>query len=451
MLLRLIKYYVFIAGILYFAFWFKVSSEYISLYVVHIITFITYGSILYFISKKGKGFYSKNNLTVLVLLYSLVLVISYNITSYIYNNNLFVFSEADAVTYYYHSLNMASKSISDSIYYYLSYYRVDDLGAVLVSSTLYRIIESKLILNFFYIIVGLITAIGIYRISTHFMSLKYAFICAVSYSLSSFVLWFHASGLKESFMCMLIVLFFDRYYLYLQNKNILHIVYGSLFLAALLLFRPPLTFFALGAIAMGMVLQKRKGLSGAFIIILAFVAFVGLYPVFQSTYDRFLMGGDINRLLMAKQSMIIVSTRFTYATNFLAQLIGPLPTISPDTKELLSFFSPGLIYKVLLSVFFWFGVFYVFKIKKDILYPLIFFAFFEMISLLLILEGLELRKSLPHFFVIYIIAFWFLDKFDMTQAIQSVRSRQKTSTLFSFSSAIVLLIIFIWNIRYGII
>jgi hypothetical protein len=232
----------------------------------------------------------------------------------------------------------------------------------------------------------------------------------------------------------------------------MHLVYGALFLAALLLFRPPLIFFAIGAIAMGMVLQRRKGLSGVFIILLAFAAFAGLYPVFQSTYDRFLMGGDINRLLMAKQAsgMVIGSTRFTYATNFLAQAIGPLPTISPDIKQKLSFYSPSLIYKNLLSVFFWFGVFYVFKIKKDILYPLIFFAFFEMISLLLILEGLELRKSLPHFFIIYIIAFWFLDKFDMTKAIQSVRSRQKIKVLFSFSSVIILFMIFVWNIRYGI-
>jgi hypothetical protein len=73
-----------------------------------------------------------------------------------------------------------------------------------------------------------------------------------------------------------------------------------------------------------------------------------------------------------------------------------------------------------------------------------------MISLLLILEGLELRKSLPHFFIIYIIAFWFLDKFDMTKAIQSVRSRQKIKVLFSFSSVIILFMIFVWNIRYGI-
>lgn len=449
MLNRLITAYFIIALLIYGYFWFSTSSDFVSLYFYHFVVFVFYASTLYFISKKTKGYFTKANLLALVFIVSFIIVYTNNYVSYIYNSNLFVFSEVDAVNYYYHSLNMASRSMSDAISYYLSFYSVEDLGAVLISSTLYRIIESKLFLNFFYIIVGLFTALGIYRISFNFMSVKYAFICSVSYSLSSFVLWFHSSGLKESFMCMLIVLFFDRYYVYLKNKNILQLAYASLFLAALLLFRPALIFFCLGGVGMGLILQRRKGLTGVFVIVLLFAGFIALYPVFESTYNRFLMGGDLNRLLLAKQSMIVGGTQFTYAVNLMAQLIGPLPTISPDVGAgpKLSFYPPGLIFKILLSGCFWLGVYYIFKYKFSLLYPLIFFAFFEMISLLLILEGLELRKSLPHFAMIFIIAFWFLDKYDIAGYFRSKRSRQYHRLILNFYCIVIFIVIMIWNIR----
>lgn len=386
----------------------------------------------------------------IIFVFSLLIVSVYNYTSFLYNDNFFVFSEGDSATYHFHALKMSSKTFENAIAYYLSLYSLEDIGMVLISSTLYRFIASNLILNLFYIFTGLITALGIYRISSNFMSIKYAFICAVTYALSSFVLWFHASGLKESFLCMLIVLFFDRYYQYVQNRLVLHLMSSSLFLLILLFFRPALIFFCIGAVALGIILKKRKGLTGAFLIIIVFIAFMSLSSLFQSTYNRFLPGGDLDQMLMGRDSMIKGSIQFTYAVNLLAQLIGPLPTISPDTKEILSFYSAGLIYKVLLSVMFWFGVFYVFKFKAEMLYPLIFFAFFEMGSLLMIIEGLELRKSIPHFAMIYIIAFWFMDQFDLKKCFVKLKIRQRLQTIFSLSAACIFILILTWNIRYNI-
>lgn len=447
MLLRLNKTYFILAWLLYSFFLFSTSNEFLPLYFLHILTFVAYVFVLADALKKKDDYYSKQNLLSTIFIFSSLIVIVYKYTSYKYNNNFFVFSEADALTYYKISLIMASMSVMESINYYLSYYNIDDLGAVLLTSMLYRFIESILFLNFTYIITGLITAFGIYRISSCFMSLKFAFVCSLAYSTSSFVLWFHSSGLKESAMCMLIVIFFDRYYLYIRKKAFIHLVYASLFLTTLLLFRPALIFFCIGAVVLGLVLQRKKGMSGAIVIILAFASIIGLYPIFESTYDRFLMGGDFNQMLTSKESMIKGSTQFTYAVNLLAQLIGPLPTISPDTKVMLSFFSAGLIYKVLLSILFWAGVHYVFKLKAEMLYPLIFFAFFEMISLLLILEGLELRKSLPHFPMIYIIAFWFMDQYESTENFKDIKIRRRINSLFTLSSIAVFFLILAWNIR----
>lgn len=90
--------------------------------------------------------------------------------------------------------------------------------------------------NLFYIIIGVFSANAIFRICLNFMSRKYSFICALSYSLSSFVVWFHSSGLKESFMCFIVLIFFDRFYLYMKTKFVAHLISSGLSLMVLFFF-----------------------------------------------------------------------------------------------------------------------------------------------------------------------------------------------------------------------
>jgi hypothetical protein len=200
---------------------------------------------------------------------------------------------------------------------------------------------------------------------------------------------------------------------------------------------------------MGVVIQRGKGKKGPLLIILIFASIIVLRPVFKSTFDSFLRGGDINRVIEVKKSenMVKGSVSFTYAVNLLSQLIGPLPTISSGTKAILSFYSPGLIYRVLLASLFWLGAYYVFQLKLDALYPLIFFAFLEMAALLSILEGLELRKSMPHFFVFYVIAFWFMDHYESGKKTIISKNRWKIRMVFSLSSVLAFCLVLAWNIR----
>ena len=401
---------------------------------------------------KWTGFYSEENLLMRVFIYSFLVVTVYNYISYSYNNNFYVFSVADAVTYYQKGSEMASMPFTKSINFFLSFRGIDDLGMPLLSSMLYKICDSILFLNLFNIIFGIISSFCIYRISSHFMRNQYAFLCSFAYSISSFVLWFHSSGLKESFMCMIIVLFYDRFYLYLKEKHIAQLAYASILLISLLLFRPAIIFFCLGSIILSFILQKRKGMKSILAVIMIFILFISLYPFLTPIYDKILRGGNYSQIIEGQESegMVKGSLQFTFLVNLLAQLIGPLPTISPDTRTLLSFYFPGLIYKVLLSIFFWYGIFYLFKKKADLLYPLAFFAIFEMASLLLILEGLELRKSLPHFFVIYIIAFWFMDQYQSPDNFKNEKIRWVIRSSFYLFSGVSFFLILVWNLRNSI-
>ena len=152
-------------------------------------------------------------------------------------------------------------------------------------------------------------------------------------------------------------------------------------------------------------------------------------------------------LIYAKESegMIIGSLSFTYAVNILAQIIGPLPTLISAEKISLTFFASGLIYRVLLAFPFWLGIRYIFKTKSYKIYPLVIFVLMEMMALALLLEGLELRKALPHIPIVFIIAFWFLDKYD-NKIIVFKRSKQ-FKLFFKFSMFLLAMIILFWNFK----
>jgi len=159
------------------------------------------------------------------------------------------------------------------------------------------------------------------------------------------------------------------------------------------------------------------------------------------------MGGGFDMLIYARESqgMIIGSLPFTYSVNILAQLIGPLPTLISENKIMLTFFAPGLIYRVFISFPFWLGVLYIYKKKVYKLYPLVFFVIMEMASLATILEGLELRKSLPHIGLVFIIAFWFMNQYDSKKII--TKKRKKFKLFFKFSIFLLSIIILYWNFK----
>tara|TARA_Y100001958_G_C21245129_1_gene574635 strand:+ start:3573 stop:4694 length:1122 start_codon:yes stop_codon:yes gene_type:complete len=371
------------------------------------------------------------------------------VISYYYNGNFFVFSEADAVFYHEFSQRLTNLSALDALGLFLLYSNFDDFGAILVISTLYKIVTSNLIVNFFYLIIGVFTSILIFRIGRNFMSQKYAFISALAYCTSSYVLWFHASGLKESIMIFLIIFFYDQYYKYVLKKRIFNILLMSFSLFALLLFRPVIIFFILASVFTTLLISRRKSASIIFTIIpfLIFLFYFS-FQFIQELLDRVIGVGGISTMLETKEStgMIKVSLPVTILTNILAGFFGPFASTSPGEKMILSFYSVGLIFKILLSVVFWIGVYYAYKKKVYKIYPLILFVVFESFSLIFILEALELRKSLPHFFAIFVVSFWFLDFLEKKNSF-SIISRKKIFSILSLSYVLLFFLMILWNFK----
>ena len=425
----------------------KISGEYLLINYLALFSFMSYYSMLQLNSSISRiNYENKYFLWLEVFFYSLFFVIFYNTLSYYYSNNFFTFYLADPWGYHIDTIKLVNNpSFTQGVKEYLQEWEVADLGIILLTYPFYLIVQSNLILNFFYIFVGAFTALAIFNISKNFMSSKYAFVGALAYSLSSFTLYFQSTGLKESFMIMITLLTFDFYYRFLKGNKIIHLVLFLIFGSILILFRPAILAIILTSIGVSLFLSNKRGILVKILPYLIVVITIIMWkPI--STMALNYMDGGYEALIYAKEveGMIKGGLPFTYMINTLIQLIGPIP--SPISEKPMQLFdAPGLIYRMLLAFPFWMGVVYVFKTKKYVLYPLTFFVLLEMSALIFLLEGLELRKAIPQIPIIYIIAFWFLDQYD--RKIINFRKRKRFQRFFYTSMSLLFLLMVAWNLR----
>jgi hypothetical protein len=268
----------------------------------------------------------------------------------------------------------------------------------------------------------------------------------MTYCLSSYVIWFHSSALKESLLVMLILAFYASYYGLILDKKPMSLWGVILMPILILLFRPVLSIFCLLSVTLTVVLKRK--LSVPQLIFLFLVVFAGIFylePLINST-DKFLLGGTKSMLEIKEiEGMVKGSVSFTYVVNSLSSMFGPFPTLA-SVKTHLCFYAPGLIFKILLSVIFWFGLIEIVKKREYLLYPMLIFIMLEIGSLTYILEALELRKSLPHFALIYIVAFMFIFNFDHRQ-LNSLKSHLFYKKSFNLIAFFLCVLMIYWNFR----
>lgn len=450
MLAQINKYYIIFCSCIYILLFTKIDVDDYTIYFTNFFSIITFFVLINYLLGKTDSFFNRRNLTILCFLYATFYVFIYNLISYSYRGNFLVFSEIDPLFYHNEAIRFASNTFTNSINYFLRFYLYDDIGIVVVFGFLYKILESNLIVDLFHIVVGLITARAIYRIARYSISKKYSFLCALIYSLSSFTLWFHSSAHKESFMVMIIVLIFDQYYKLQDKITFKNVVIITLLLLTLLLFRPILIFFCIVSFGLALFLKKKMNSATVFLILSIGITFLFSFSFVFDYVSKQLYSGDADMFFAYRDAlgMIKGSVEFTYAVNILASLLGPFPSFNPSQRDLpsLSFLSGGLTFRLLLSVAFLLGSFYIIKLKEKSVYAILFFAAMEMFSLTVIFESLELRKSLPHFPMIYILSFWFLDKLENNEFF-SHSKRECLKRMYGFLFIPLFFIILYWNFR----
>ena len=157
----------------------------------------------------------------------------------------------------------------------------------------------------------------------------------------------------------------------------------------------------------GYVLAQK--LSGFKIVMVStfLILLVGLISVIEEQKNKF-VAEDYATVIAINESegMIKGGVALTLTVNTLSSLIGHFPSINPESKTMLSFFYPGLLLKCILSIFYVVVLIMLIKHKYYTLLPIALFPLFESASLVYIFEALELRKSLPHYPLLYILIFW---------------------------------------------
>lgn len=438
--------YILATIILYISLSIKITANYPLVIFFTIFTSIIYYKTLSINSNLQDRFYNKRYLRIEVFLYVLFFMVIQNSISYIYNDNFFIFSFSDAYLYHRLTLEILDMSYIEGIKHYLSFMDVDDLGIILVLYPLYKIYVSNLMLNLLYLFISVISAVSIFGLSSNFMTKKYAFLSSLSYSISSFVLFFNSTGLKESLMVMFVLLAFEFYYKFISTKNSLYLISSFIFLGTLFLFRPAIAMMIVAGIVVTSLVTREGNITikvGSILILLGAVAMIGTIITMVNIYTT----GGVDTLIEARESqgMVIGGVGFTYAVNILSQTIGPIPTLISDSKISTMFYASGLIYRMLLAIPFWLGVFYIFKKGFTSLYPIALFIIFEMSALIFLMDGLELRKAISHIPFIFIVAFWFLDRYD--RDLIEIRRKKLFKELFYISVISLIFIIYYWNNR----
>lgn len=403
---------------------------------------LSYSILIYYFVKVQENKCNSKLLFWTIFIYSIFYVFIFKIIYFYHHGNFFIIGALDAVNYSNTALRLFDETFYKIITITLKKYAFSDLGAILYISLLYKIIPSSLIVDFANIILGVLSALALFKLTTFFVPQKYAFFCSVSYFCSSFVLQFESSGLKEPLFVFIIILCFLSYYRYIFYKKLKYLFYFSILALSILLFRPSVLGFVLLSIGAGFFLQIRKGFINVIIVIFVIIGSVYAIATFEDVFQQF---SSFDKSIELRADITgTAGTDITIYAAAVSGLFGPLPTVLPiPGKEIQSISSVGLIFRILISIPFWIGVLYIFYQKKYELYPVIIMVIVEMVSLIYIIESFELRYHLIHLPFVYFISVYYLYNFTRLNP----RERSKKKLLMNIASIGLFLIITYWNLR----
>jgi len=422
----------------------EISNMRIIVAVYNFLFAVSFYLILIDVLVKKRGFFNKTNLILYVFFYSLFFLLLLNFTYYIDHGDFFEYVAMDSSYYGWMAYQMQNLSVIDSIQWFLNNTldgTAEDLGGVLMPSLAYRIYTSTFTYNFFNLIAGVFIAINIYSLSKNFMSNKYAFITALTYSISSFSVYLYTTGLKETFFVLVVVAGFNYYYKYLKRKLYKDLLLTILFLITILFYRPAVLYMIIIAMTSSNFIFRTNAKNIIVVLIGFMIIAFAFNNQFSDVLERYY--GSSNAIAERKSYENFEASTFNYFVGYLSAIIGPFPSFVPYLdKEAVNFYSTGLVFRLLMSGMFLYGSFLIIKNRVVHIAPVLMFVLAEMFALSLILESFELRLNMPHFPFIYILSFYFYDNY----IISKNKLRVNTNILNYCLLASVIIIIF-WNFR----
>jgi hypothetical protein len=408
-----------------------------------VVAYLTQLLLLMSFSRDMNASYSDKTMFVTVLVYGLVLSLLTIILAHYYNGDKFLFEDPDAVFYYKEGIKSADIGLIENAARIIRLYDFDDWGALLVSCFLMYFIPSPFFMNAFYVFIGAVSAVFLYRIGKYFMPEVYAFLASLAYSTSSYLILFHCTFLKESFFVFLVISAIYYFYRSIEDKNHLALIMVFFSVFSVFFYRPPLVaFFMMAYIAYYAITQRGTALS-VFMYIMIAIGMVGSIAFMQSQVETYTEGGNTDELLLENGSANY-SGGFNFFVGWFVAFLGPFPTLFPmegADPKLINFFGAGLTYKAFIAIPFWVGLYWAIKRFEVVMIPMVVFAMAEILAAAYILASFELRKVLLHVPFMYIMSFYGLYQLENNK-VNKTFVRYLTFSYFAFAIGVLVL----WNL-----
>lgn len=446
MLSKVINLYIFTSIGLYLLlllFWGEQSLSFMN--AVNITVFVCFSLLIMVSYYQRENFYTNVRLGVTVFVFSISAVSLYCYMSDYYSGDTFLFSKSDAMAYYKLSNILVTSDFNHWIGILTSKgWEFDDWGAPIGMSFFYMLWQSKAALNIGYVVLTSIAAVSMFDMAKTIMMKRYAYMAALIYSVSSYMIFFNGSHLKESFMSFIIIEYFAFFYKYVNEEKAIYLIISLFFSVVMAFFRVPV----MGLMWMGGItyLLLRKGSLETYVLVILVLLYIGTVSMstLMDAWSRYTSDGDIT-----KGENYIGVTTFSIYTSIANACIGPFPEMLQvgDKIGYKSLFGSGLYFKMFLALPFWLGFIHCIKEKVIMMYPLFVFTVLEIICISVVNDGIELRKSLPHIPTFILCAFWYLSEYD-EDADEEVRRTyyyRRTNILFNISVVMIFFATFIWS------
>ncbi len=389
-----------------------------------VFAFITQIVMIIWFSRNERIHYSEKTIFISVLIYSfllsgLIIVMSY----FFYGGEKFLFEDPDALFYYNEGLRTEDLGFIENAKRMLSSYEFDDCGALMFDNFLLTIIPSSFFVNFVQIAIGAITAVLLFRIGKRIMPDRYAFLSALAYSTSSYIMMFHCTLLKESLFVFFVTCAMYFFYKSITDGNQKALLGVFVFLIINISFRPAVVLFLSVAFFAYYAVTQRGNAISIFIYGIIAVSLVASLAFMQSQVDHYTEGGDTERML-AENGSGNYSGGFNFFVGWFSALFGPFPTLFPTVSSgprNINFYGAGLTYKLFLAVPLWTGIYYVIKRFDILMIPIVVFTLAEMAATGFIMASFELRKVLLHIPFTYFVAFYGLYYFEKSPVSKSYK------------------------------
>ena len=393
----------------------------------------------------GVLFLTKNNkqhILLSVLLYQLLcsfIMVGFNYEIY---GDIYGYNPIDADIYRNFGNIFTSKDFSDALNY-LKYNAndVDDYGYPLI------IFFSKKLCNDYFLqfivfanaMAVSIASVYLYGLSSLFLPRGEARVVALIWGIMPFSIYTTAAGLKENFFVLLIVLCFYNLYKYISHKCFYSLCFFLLFASMTFLFRLVVGYAIILSFISYIVFNnkmffKHYKLIVIFSLIIIFFTFGYLaeFVINQRGYEY-----EMVQATASEKTGGLVGG----ITNILAGFIGPFPNFvssSPEKITYITRYSFTPFFKMIISFYFLYAVYYIIKNKKTILFPMIILFVVNIIMLIFTFFTLHDRYQWPH-----IPVFLLLSAYGYMLSRQSHNIRK----IYSYYLCVILLIIIVFNFR----